>query len=202
MISINFKENEKLHNFLIGSRFGDGAFVKKSENHNTYIVFKHSDSQYDYLKWKYDFLKNNNLLKESKEIKQNKMIGCYQTTHSQYYFSTKSFSELNYYKNNNFTTLFEDLDWFGLIIWIFDDGSFMDNKICKLTLPNKTLEEKYLVVNTLSRKFKLDCYIYEYDKNHSKDNVVIRGNNYQTIYEKAIKYLPENIVKEKMNYGN
>lgn len=134
-------------------------------------------------------------------IKEHKLCGCYPTTHKQFYFSTKSLPELNYYKQSDFITLFQELNWLGLIIWIFDDGSFMNNKICKLTIPNKSIEEKYLIVNTLSRNFKLDCYIYEYNKNHSKDNVVIRGNNYKTIYQKAIKIFPEKIVKEKMKYA-
>lgn len=40
----------KLNSFLLGSKLGDGGFIKKSEGHNTYCVFKHSSNQLEYLR--------------------------------------------------------------------------------------------------------------------------------------------------------
>ena len=47
--------NDDLNGFFIGTFFGDGCFVKKSNTHNTYVAFKHSESQKMYLEWKYNF---------------------------------------------------------------------------------------------------------------------------------------------------
>ena len=54
-----------VNGFFIGSLLGDGSFVKKSENHNTYCVFKHAENQREYLNWKYEFLKKHGYIKET-----------------------------------------------------------------------------------------------------------------------------------------
>ena len=190
-----------MNGFLIGSRLGDGAFVKKSERHNTYIVFKHSDQQYNYLLWKYNYLMKYGLLRENKVIKEAKLVNCYNTTHKQYYFATKSLNELNYYKNSSTSDLIKNINILGLIIWIFDDGSFMKNKACKICFPNKTFEEKFIAINTLSRRFSLSCYLYEYDKNHAKDNIVVRGRDYDRLRQYALSiFNDKTIVEEKMKW--
>lgn len=193
--------DNSLHGFLIGSKLGDGAFVKKSDNHNTYIVYKHSEKQYNYLLWKYNFLMKNEVLNKNKIIKESKLVNCYNTQNKQYYFSTKSLKELNYYKTTSLSKLISEINIIGLIIWIFDDGSFDKNGMCRICFPNKTYEEKYIVLNTLSRKFSLSCYLYEYEKNHSKDNIMIRSNNYHKLKQCAFKlFKNDKIIEEKMRW--
>ena len=171
--------DDATHGFLIGSKLGDGCYVKKTANHNTYLQFKHAQNQLDYLNWKFNFLKSKGFLKTNKKIKEVKLINCYPNAQKQYQFSTKSFKELNYYKELSYVDTLSQLNEMALAIWILDDGSInvATGWTCKITFPNKTLEEKRAIIDILSEKFGLSCYIYNHKTNPIKDTVNIRSES-------------------------
>lgn len=188
-------EDDQLKGFLIGSRLGDGAFIKKSNHHNTYIVFKHAADQYDYLLWKYNYLKNFGFLKPDKQIKECKLINCFDNAQKQYYFSTRSFVELNYYKQDT-SLLFNDINNMSIAVWLIDDGS-LNKKAWKISFPNRSESEKELISLHLD-KIGLDYYIYEHKTNRSKDAIVF--NNFNQTKELILSNLPEiGTVKRKLH---
>lgn len=206
MIFISYFNNhitidEITKGFLVGSKLGDACFIKKSEGHNTYIVFKHCEHQYEYLKWKYDFLKQRGFLKDNKIIKEIKLIGCFDNAQRQFNFSTRAFVELNEYYNMRFSKLINSLNEMGLSVWILDDGSINKQyKVCKISIPNKTDEEKNELLNILSEKFGLDCYIYNHPRHKKLDTINIRLSSYQKIRDMVLSNVGNiEIVKEKLN---
>ena len=44
--------------FITGTILGDGSLIKPSPTKNAYLVVKHSMDQLDYVKWKFDILKD------------------------------------------------------------------------------------------------------------------------------------------------
>ena len=114
----NYKEtDQQLHGFLIGSLLGDGCFLKKTENHNTYITFSQCAVQLDYLGWKYEFLQSKGLIKDKKDIKliNPKTRGTqFENAQNQYKFSVASNPLLNWYKNEQKYKIIEDLNEMGL----------------------------------------------------------------------------------------
>ena len=92
--------DEDIQGFFVGSYLGDGCFIKKSSTHNTYVVFKHCESQKMYLEWKYSFLKRFWLVKSNSCIKEKKLMGCYNNAQKQFEFASKSCEELNKFKLN------------------------------------------------------------------------------------------------------
>lgn len=193
--------DDKLNGFLIGSKLGDGAFIKKSNNHNTYVVFKHSEKQLDYIQWKYDFLKSYGAIKDTNTIEKVNMVGCFPTKNQQYSFRTKSFVEFNQYVEKPYIELIKDMNIISLITWIMDDGGFQNGGICKIAFPNKTIEEKFTVLNTLLKKFELSCYMYEHPTNRAKDYILIRKSSYKYLKQTALDVFGDlETVRSKMQW--
>ena len=47
----------------------------------------------------------------------------------------------------------------------------------------------------------MSCYLYEYNKNHAKDNIVVRGRDYDRLKQYALSiFNDKTIVEEKMTW--
>ena len=195
------KINPSVNSFMIGSALGDGAFVKKTENHNTYVVFKHSEKQIGYLMWKYNFLKENGLLRDTKEVKEHKLFGCYKTNNRQFEFSTKTFKELNQYKAASYDELLNRLDEFALAIWVLDDGNVC-RRVTKIACGSKPKEWCMKVVEILNNDFGLSSLYYEHPTNHIKNYITIRARSFERLKEIVLKYVPSDLDVVKSKFGD
>ena len=179
-----------LHDFLVGSKLGDGGFVKKSKTHNTYIVFKHAEPQFEYLKWKYNFLKREGYVKA--EIKnRNWNGGKKESWNDQKYFATISTENFNKYYNYSISDLIDNLNEHSLCIWILDDGNVYD-KTLKLSCGRFTEHERILACEKI-KKLGFDCFVYEHPSNPSIGYLRIPGRDFNKIKSLFSEYFPMNI---------
>ena len=117
--------NSHIHSILVGSKLGDGCFVKKSPTHNTYVCFKHAFDQYEYLNWKFNELST--LINKSDLTQRNFGEDFKETWQPQYYFSLASNPELNsYYAMSDYDAI-NSLDALSFSVWLLDDGNIYRN---------------------------------------------------------------------------
>ena len=176
--------------FFIGTLLGDGCFVKKSENHNTYCVFKHAENQLDYLKWKYEFLKSHGFIKgTSKGIRQVniKEGGCFPNHQNQYTFATKSLSELNHYKALTDSEIVAEFDETAFVIWLLDDGNIYKGT-AKIACGSKSNELCEMLIAKI-QSFGLDAVYYHHPSNKTKDYIRIPAKSFERV---------KTMIKERM----
>ena len=192
--------DEDIRGFFIGSYFGDGCFVKKSKTHNTYVVFKHCESQKMYLEWKHGFLKRFWLVKPNSSIKEKKLMGCYDNAQRQYGFASKTCEELNKFKLEPKTELMKDFNEMALSIYALDDGGFY-NHMCKISCGTLSDEEKNMLKDVLLNKMSIECKIYNHKTNPTKDYFVFSGSDYDKLINIILSKIPSDIdiVKNKIN---
>lgn len=192
----------RIKSFFIGSLLGDGSFAKKSENHNTYCVFKHASDQYEYLAWKWELLEDNGFINpKSKGIRKVniKEGSCFPNYQNQYTFSTRSMEELNQYKGMKCEEIVENFDEFSLAIWYLDDGSTC-GKTSKISCGSKSEEFCECLVNKIN-SFGFDAYLYHHPTNPMKNSIVIPARNFEKLKSLVCKYVPSSIdvVKRKFH---
>lgn len=200
--------NEDLNGFFVGTFFGDGCFVKKSETHNTYVSFKHCEAQKMYLEWKYLFLQKFWLVKKDKKIQQKKLMGCYDNAQKQFGFNSNSCEQLNKFKYKSKIELMQEFNEMALAIYALDDGNFYGH-VCKISCGVLSEEEKVELKNILLNKLKIDCKIYRHKTDSSKDYFIITGSNYDTLIKIILSKIPNDIdviknkiLKENQNIMN
>lgn len=196
-------EQIKLDQFLLGSKLGDGGFCKKSEGHNTYIVFKHCEEQYEYLNWKYKTLEYYNLVsKENKGItKVNIKEGsCYANHQNQYRFSTISSSMLNKYKNISDEMIVKEFTEEAFVVWLLDDGNIHD-KVIKISCGSLSKSLCISLTEKIKQILNVDAYLYEHPTNAKKNYIRIPARYYDDIKTLVLKYVPQDIdiVRDKFH---
>lgn len=185
----------ELNGFLIGSKLGDGAFIQRTKNHNTYITYKHADNQYDYLVWKRNYLRDI----VSNEIKERNFTeGRNSTWKRQFYFSTISLKELTKYKLFSITELIDELDEMALSIWVLDDGNVYDNQI-KISCGRFTNEEKIYATKIIKDRFNIHCGVYEHPRNSRKGYIRLNTEESRKVRNIILKTIPNelDIIKYK-----
>lgn len=202
IINNNIIITSELNNFLIGSKLGDGCFIQRTPNHNTYINFSQCEDQLSYLKWKYEFLKKYNCIKDNVEIK---MINpntrkCFSTKQKQYTFHTKSYCEFNYYRHELLYNLIFNIEELGLGIYILDDGSFY-NGCCKIGCSSKIFSEKDIncFVDVLYNKFNIKCNVYHHKTNSTKDYFRINKSEFYTVKDIILNNINCEYARRKIN---
>jgi len=188
----DYNISKKMFGFLIGAKLGDGALIQRTINHNTYICFKHAENQYEYLKWKYSFLLKNGVIRNKTIRKRNFTKGQLDSWQDQYYFSTISLKEFNYFKKITNNEAIHLLDEFSLSIWILDDGGFYGNA-CTIGCARFSKKEREELVRILKTKFDLDSYSYEHPEGKTRGYVRIRSTEYKKVKCIVFKNIDKNI---------
>lgn len=191
----------EIEQFLLGSYLGDGCFVKKSPFHNTYCVFKHAESQFQYLQWKYNIIKENHLTDDNhKGIVEAKIKegGCFPNNQRQFRFSTISSQALNKYKIISDEEIVKNFEDGAFVVWLLDDGNVYKKRI-KISCGSKNKELCLSLIDKMVQDFGLDCYYYEHPTNPVKNYITIRPTSYEKIKNMVLKYIPMevDVVKNK-----
>lgn len=189
-----------LHGFFVGSFFGDGCFIKKSNTHNTYVCFKHCESQKSYLEWKYNFLKEFWFVKQNSDIKKVKLSGCFDNAQNQYSFICKTSEYLNKFKTKSKIELLNEIDEMALSVFALDDGNFEGNT-CKISCARFTDEEREKFCSILKDKFNIHCRVYNNPNNDPiKDYFNISKESFAILKEIILSKIPNDIdiIKNKM----
>lgn len=187
--------------FFLGGYLGDACFVQKTQNHNTYVVFKHAASQYEYLAWKHKVVLAYGLTDQKHVgiVKVNmRATKCFPNYQQQFRFSTISSPTLNAFKNMTDEKI---IDMFGagaFAIWVLDDGS-VDRQIVKITCGSKSEKLVLALMKIMQERFGLECRYYKHPTKHSANYIAFRKKSFEKIKEIVMSYIPEDldIVQQK-----
>lgn len=193
--------DKDLNDFILGSRLGDASFIKKSKNHNTYICFSHCERQYEYLKWKYDFLKQHNCLNKEtliKPIRQESRM-CYMNAQKQYRFDTFSSEDFNKYFDLNNIDIIKQINCIGLAVFVLDDGNFY-KKTCKISTSGKKYNSEFYnsFISMLYTRFNIKSFIYLHPTNTTKNYIRIPASEFEKLKEIITSVINCTFVKEKL----
>lgn len=186
------KEDEKLNGFIIGSILGDGCLNQRTINHNFRIIFKHAVDQYQYLNWKFEFLKSYKLEEYKHITKRNFGENKPSTWQDQFYFSTISHPYFYKFSKMKIIELLENMNEMAFSIWMLDDGS-INKKVCKLSCARFSPKEKEYVVKTLKNKFDINSRPYENPNNDRKGYIYITSKEYLKVKNLLLSNIPENL---------
>ncbi|MCA1021500.1 hypothetical protein [Halobacillus litoralis] len=132
---LKYRETDKQRDLLVGSVLGDGTFMTDGENYRA--SFRQSESQKDYLIFKFNQLK---------EFCKKQTVGIsagnknsFANAELIYYFHTRSLPLFNRYKNMSVTDAIVQLNYNSFIIWMMDDGSLYSRNHPKGYSPYYTL---------------------------------------------------------------
>lgn len=186
--------DEYVKQFLIGSFLGDGCFVRKTEHHNTYIVFKHCASQLGYLTWKYNFLKSNGYIKSDKGVREvNIKEGSVYPNHQpQFTFSTASFEEFNFFKDLAEEQIVNDFGSFALAVWLLDDGG-VDRKTIKISAGSKSESLCSRLVKKMNSTLGTNAVYYKHPNNSAKNYIRFMTGDYETLKSIVKCFIPADV---------
>lgn len=135
--------SDKQRDLIKFSLLGDGCISEGG-----YFIVSHSEKQKDYLYWKFDMLKDLCSHEPTwydgadREI-NGKVYYC----RPYYRFNTRRLTELEEIRNIPVIQLIDELNEFGLSIWVLDDGS--RGPYWELCVASYTDEEKEHILNKL-----------------------------------------------------
>ncbi len=143
--------NEKQMSVVIGSILGDAYIYPAGK-----ICFEHSEKQYSYLMWKFDFLKKVSYPKVSRVERFDKRFNhinvSYRFFLRQYF---KTLREIFYPAGVKIIP--QGIDkWFSpltLAVWYMDDGYLKNNKYPELATESFSLEQLSYIKFLLSKKY-------------------------------------------------
>jgi len=186
--------DQLLEGFLLGSKLGDACFSRRTPRHNVNIAFKHAKDQFEYLQWKYDFLKKYNYLRFDKVIRMvNIKDGdTFQNWQDQFVFTTRSLPQLNKYCDYDIDDLLKYFNDMTLTIWILDDGNIY-NKTCKIACGSLNIKTQNKLVDLLKVKYGFDCHLYTHPSKTTSNYINIKSKEYEKIKNIVYSVLPKNI---------
>lgn len=186
--------NDYVKQFLIGSLLGDGCFVRKTDHHNTYIVFKHCASQLGYLKWKHEFLKANGYIKSSKGIREVKINDgdVFPNHQPQFTFSTSSFEEFNFIKDMTDDEIVDEFGSFALAVWLLDDGN-VDRKTIKIAAGTKSERLCTRLIKKMNDSLGTNAVYYKHPSNNAKNYIRFSGKDYETLKSIVQCFIPADV---------
>lgn len=158
-------ENERFHQFMMGSLLGDMSISKLDKGAKNYRAsIAHSKAQACWAIFKWDFL---NIFSLSGKLAHNKICAPrYKSCVEELRFKTKANSIFNYYRHLFYPNGIKivpvevlDLDAFGLAVWFFDDGYRTGRHLKGICLATHsfTSEGKDILLKLLRKKFNLKC---------------------------------------------
>ena len=123
------------------SLLGDGCISDTG-----YFIVSHSEKQKDYLYWKYEMLKDLCAHEPTKYDETDKTFRD-STYHcdATYRFNTRKINELINIRNRPVVDIINELNEFGLSIWMLDDGCRSSS--WELCVASYTVEEKERILN-------------------------------------------------------
>ncbi len=156
--------SDKQRDLIKFSLLGDGCVSDTG-----FFIVSHSEKQKDYLYWKYEMLKDlcshePTRYDESVKIINGKEVNC----EPYYRFNTRKLKELFNLREMPIEQIVNDLDEFGLSIWMLDDASRDASwKLCIAAYPEET---RTFIVNYFKDKGFLSAKVRLYDTRYVEFN--------------------------------
>lgn len=182
--------SDKQRDLIKFSLLGDGCISEGG-----YFIVSHSEKQKDYLYWKFDMLKD--LCSHGptwydgadREI-NGKVYYC----RPYYRFNTRRLTELEEIRNIPVIQLIDELDEFGLSVWVLDDGS--RGPYWELCVASYTDEEKGHILNKLHAMGLTSASLANCDNRYLRLN----ANDSRTLDSIILRNIPNDldIIKDKI----
>ncbi len=170
IIKRDIEISDKQKSFIIGSLLGDGTMRLGKGATNANFKVEQGLEQKEYVFWKYEILKNLVFTEPKISYRDDSNGNKYQKS---WWFRTirhPLITEIfnTFYVRDGYKTgrkivpkcLMEDLDAFGLAVWIMDDGSYSKGKIDISTYSFQLSEIKFLC-KILKNKFGVSFGFYK-----------------------------------------
>ena len=180
------------HQIFLGGKLGDGNF-KSNGKHNYYYRENHAEDEIEYLKWKMNMLGdmiNNQGLFKIKKAGFN--------VQQPYGFSTKTSPSLIKYAEMSIAETIQEIDIYGLIIFMLDDGWFSSHsKVGNFCISGGILnrEELQMICDKFAEYDITDVHIV----GNKRLDLTIPSINNKKLFNTAISFIPEetDIIQKK-----
>lgn len=180
------------HQIFLGGKLGDGNF-KSNGKYNYYYRENHAEDELDYLKWKMNILGdmiNNQGLYKIKKAGYN--------VQQPYGFSTKTSPSLIKYAEMSIEETINEIDIYGLIIFMLDDGWFSNHsKAGNFCISGGILTNKEL--SMVCDKFAEYDIMNVHIVGNKRKDLTIPSENNNKLFQTAISFIPEktDIIQKK-----
>lgn len=183
--------SDKQRDLIKFSLLGDGCISDTG-----FFIVSHSEKQKDYLYWKYEMLKDLCSHEPSYyEGADRDFHGKVYYCKSFYRFNTRKLNNLLELRNKPVAEIINELDEFGLSIWMLDDGS--RDSCWELCVASYTDEEKKAILNKLHEMGLKSALLRNCDNRYLRlnaddsrtlDTIILRNipNNLDIIQDKII----------------
>jgi len=195
--------SDKQRDLIKFSLLGDGCISNKG-----FFIVSHSEKQKDYLYWKYEMLKDLCSHEPTRYEETDKTFrGSTYHCDAAYRFNTRKINELIDIRNRPVVEIINELNEFGLSIWMLDDGCRSSS--WELCVASYTTEEKEKILskfyemglksaalkNCDNRYLRLDAY-----DSRTLDAIILRNISHDLDIIKAkilenVKIRPERVIK-------
>ena len=180
------------HQLLLGGKLGDGNY-KPNGKRNYYYRENHAEDELEYLKWKMNVfgdMINNQGLYKIKKAGYN--------VQQPYGFSTKTSPSLIKYAEMSVKETIQEIDIYGLIIFMLDDGWFSSHsKTGNFCISGGTLskEELQMICNKFAEYYIMDVHIV----GNKRLDLTIPSINNEKLFNTAISFIPKetDIIQKK-----
>lgn len=175
--------SDKQRDLIKFSLLGDGCISDTG-----FFIVSHSEKQKDYLYWKYEMLKDlcshePTYYEGADRDFHGKVYYC----KSFYRFNTRKLNELLELRNKPITQIVNELDEFGLSIWLLDDGSRGD--CWELCVASYTDEDKQGIVNKLHVMGLKSALLRNCDNRYLRFN----ADDSSTLDDIVLRNIPHNL---------
>lgn len=177
--NLKFIFTELQHQLILGGLLGDGNIKRNGSNY--YYRETHSIKEKEYCRWKSSLLEP--FLSKSGFHLTDKRD-------NQYGFQTCNSSSFAYYKKLSIYEIIDQINIFGILIFLLDDGWKRDVSYCVST-GIMTEDMAYYLKKRIDMLFHIDTHIY-YKNNEPYCLTIVKKDLYQ-ILPYFVKYIPNDI---------
>lgn len=180
------------HQILLGGKLGDGNF-KPNGKYNYYYRENHAEDELEYLKWKMNVLDN---MINNQGLYKIKKTGY--NVQQAYGFSTKTSPSLIKYAEMSIEEVINEIDIYGLIIFMLDDGWFSNHsKIGNFCISGGVLKVEEL--SLICDKFAIYGIENVHITGNKRKDLSLPSINNDKLFEIATSFIPKetDIIQKK-----
>ena len=144
---------------IVGSILGDGCVYTRKGDKNSQISISHASNQKEYLKFKFNILKNLCNMKGIVEKRVKIEYGSY-NKQTLYWFYSKSLPQLNKYSKMTIFDTIDHLNKNSFVIWLMDDGYGDRNKYYSIGMRKHGIEGVEYAIKKIKKEFNIESKVH------------------------------------------
>jgi hypothetical protein len=191
-----YKLSDIQNKIIIGSMLGDGCVTKKKDANYYWFSISHAENQKEYLKFKFEYMKNLCNMKDIVEKPVKKEWGSY-NKQKLFWFYTRSLPQFSAYGKMNIYEALNSLDEESFAIWLMDDGRLYD-KYYSIGMRKHGMEGLNYAIEILENKFSIQSDV---DWSNKSEGLIkgLRFNSFNS--QKVNEILNTNLFSENLKHS-